>query len=172
MFPPESPEQNAAGKQAERIRKLVESGEAINERDAQEAMKEENWVEYFRGLERERVVAAMRADIAELDRRWANRETEPLSPEDEHDRYDLRFQLAIVKTAADVPDERESLLYQQFLDIIGNDLGTDTEREVNERTQRRLHRKADTIRERIGRERASELLDLYRIHLQELMSEF
>lgn len=158
--------------QDDRIRRLIESGEAINERDAALAIAEEREAGYFRGLERARAVAVMRADIAELDRRWASREAEPLSPEDQRDRYDIRFQLAIVETAADDPNERELLFYEQSLDVIGNDLGTGPEFEINASAQRRLQAKAAAVRERIGEARARELLDRYRANFQALMSDY
>lgn len=156
----------------ERLRQLIESGEAVDAKDAAEAIKEGNWAKHFRELNRERAIAGMTRDLAELDRRWGDPTAEPLSREEEFDRHDLRFELAIAEAAADNPDEREFLLYQYLLDVIGNELGTGAERETLENAKRRLERKSKTLGDRIGADRTRELYQDYRRHLQELFDAY
>lgn len=168
-----SPEGSDVGQERQaRIQRLIESGDVVDAVDAAEAITEEDWAKRFRGYDRERVLSAMRADIAELDERWAHREESPLSAEEVADRHDLRFEAAIVDAAGDNPDEREYLVYQNSLEILGNDPDEGQARVRNESTKRRLERKAAEVTARIGIPRSEELLAAYRRKLVELFSTY
>lgn len=172
MPTPESP--NNLSEREEKIRRLIESGEAIDEPDAAMAIKEENWAAAVREYDSERQRAGIRRTLEDLDRR--SREPDALSPEEQWDRYDLRFELAVIEAAREyrvsisgtAADEREYLTYQRFLDFIGNDLGEGQERLRNESAKLRLERKSRDVAERIGGERAEELLLHYRQKLKEI----
>lgn len=164
MPTPESP--NNLSEREQKIRQLIESGEAVNEPDAAMAIKEENWAAAVREYDSEQQKAGIYRTLEDLDRR--SREPNALSPEEQYDRYDLRFELAVIE-AADNPNEREYLTYQRFIDFIGGDLGEGQERLQNESAKRRLEKKCRDIAQRIGGERAEELLLRYRQKLQEIM---
>ncbi len=164
----ESFEKNAS--REERIQQLIDSGEAVDATDAADILKEEGWRESFRGYNRERALAKIGEFLGDLDR--ARGAGERLSPDEEADRHDMRFHLAVIASARDLPDEREFLLYQYFLDIIGSDFGDGEERLRYESIKRRLERKAQAVAERIGIERARDLLAAYRTKLKELFRSY
>lgn len=149
---------NVGAPDPERIRKLIGSGEAVDEQDAADALNEEVDAELFRSTDRlqhrERIDAAL-----------SNPETEPI------DRWDLKFRKAVVETGA-TPDDLEFLWYQALLDDLRiGEPRDEAARRRRESAQRRLERKADALVRRLGVERAKELFERYRIRLQELFDE-
>ena len=140
-----------------RIRQLTASGEAVDEKDAEEALREEADAAFFRSVSRE----AYREELAQA---LANLETDP------SDRWDFKFRKAVIETG-ETPDELEFLWYQALLDLPTGETTDETVRRRREGMRRRLERKANRVAARIGRKRAKELFELYRIALQELFNE-
>lgn len=140
-----------------RIRQLIECGEAVDEQDAGEAFREEADAAFFRSVD----YAAYRDELAQA---FANPETEPI------DRWDFKFRKAVIETG-ETPDELEFLWYQALLDLPAGETHDETVRRRRESTRRRLERKVDKMVARIGRKRAKELFELYRVALQELFDE-
>lgn len=148
---------NVGAPDPERVRKLIESGEAIDAKDAEEALREEADAAFFRSVD----PAAYRDELAQA---LADPETEPI------DRWDFQFRKAVVETG-DTPDELEFLWYQALLDLPVGESQDESVRQRHESAKRRLKRKASRLAAQIGRKRAKELFGLYRVALQDLFDE-
>ena len=157
-MPHEGTELGPASPEEIRVRQLIERGEAIDLMDAYEAVREEHGAEIYRTMETEEV-------LGEIRERLQNPETQP------PDRWDMSFALAVIETA-ETPDEREFLFYNMFRDQPKGRAKDDGERRRQENTDQRLDRKIAGAAGKIGRERARELFNLYRIRFQELMDNY
>lgn len=140
--------------ESDRIRRLIASGEAVDEPDAQEALREEADAALFRRVD----PSAYREELA---RALADPAT------DSSDRWDLKFRMAVAATGG-TPDEFEFLWYQALLDLPVGETEDEAVRRRHGSTRQRLERKAEQLIARIGRERAEELFGRYRAALQEL----
>lgn len=138
----------------ERIRQLIESGEAVNEEGAEEALREEEDAAFFRKVD----YKAYRAELNQALR-------DPVTPDPE--RWVLRFRKAIVDTGR-TPDELEWLLYRLRHYLAEGETADPVEQHRREATRRRLEAKGAALEERIGAERTKELNELYWICVQKL----
>ncbi len=139
----------------DKVRRFLESGEAVDEWDAEEALRCDEEIEFIRGIDREQYLAKIEA---------AFNEAEPGS----RDRWDLSFNKAVV-AVAETPDELEFLAYNMLRDLIIKKPEDDTERRRQESTRRRFEKKINDLAAKIGTERAEELFSRYRGVLQELL---
>ncbi len=140
-----------------RIRQLITNGEAVDEKDAEEALREEADAAFFRSVGRE-------AYREELTQALANPETDPI------DRWDFKFRKAVIETG-ETPDELEFLWYQALLDLPTGETTDETVRRRREGMRQRLKRKANRVAARMGKKRTEQLFELYRIALKELFDE-
>ena len=141
----------------QRIRELIESGEAVDEQDAEEAIREEADAAVFRNVDRE--VYRLELDQALRD---------PQTPDPE--RWALRFRKAVADTGR-TADELEWLVYRLRHYLAEGKSADPTEQHRRESTRRRLEAKSAALKERIGAERTQELNELYWIRVQELFNE-
>ena len=141
----------------ERIRQLIETGEAVDEKDAREALWEEVDTAFFRSVDGA-------AYCEEAGQKLRDSETDPI------DRWDLKFRKAVIEVG-ETPDELEFLWYQALLDLPTAEPRDEAARRRIESTRRRLKRKTEGVSVRLGNDRCRELFDRYRIRLQELFDE-
>ena len=142
----------------EKIRRLVESGEAVDAEDAEAALQEEADAEFLRTTNRSEY-------LAKLDEVLQNTETGP------EVRWDANFQKAVV-TTGEIPDELEYLAYQMMRDLPFGTPVDENARRHQKNIKLRLERKAEILAVRIGKDRAEDLFQRYRQKLQELFDNY
>jgi|SRR3989344_9588377 len=164
--PPEDPapqheetEEGWEARRTERMRELLASGEAVDERDAAEAFQEEEDIRFYRGIEdRDAIIMAAREAFED-----------PAT--DDLARSGLCFKRAMLEVAL-APDERELLWYHALREMrmTGRpDDEAETRRYESETS--RLDQKIERIGPAVGAGRARELYDQYQRRFQELRDE-
>lgn len=137
----------------DKIRWLVASREAVDERDAEEALREDEEAGFIRGIDRKEYLAKIEAALLEAE-------------SGSRDRWDLNFNKAVV-AVAETPDDLEFLAYNMLRDLITEKPADDAEQRRQESAKRRLEKKINGLAVKIGTERAEELFKRYREVLQE-----
>lgn len=139
----------------DKIRRLVASREAVDERDAEEALHEDEEAGFIRGIDRKEYLAKIEAALLEAE-------------SGSRDRWELNFNKAVV-AVAETPDDLEFLAYNMLRDLITKKSEDETERRRQESAKHRLDKKMNNIAAKMGMERANGLFQHYRQMLQELL---
>lgn len=159
-------------KEAEEIKRLMESGEACDEEDAKDALFEKSEAEFFRGLNKEECLREIGERLEDLDRKSKELDkNSEESPECDHERYNLRFEKAVI-FGADNADEWEFLYYKYWLDLPVVESEDNAINKRRESSRRRLKEKADALSSKIGKDRSEQVFEKYRVELQELFKNY
>lgn len=154
--PEEETQEAWEARRASRMRDLLASGEAVDERDAAEAFAEEEDIRFYRGIEdRDAVIAAAREAFED-------------SAAEDIDRSLLCFKRAMLEVAV-TPDERELVWLHALREMRMTGRPDDEaggSRYDNELT--RLDRKIGRIAPAVGLERSRNLFEQYERRFLEL----